>query len=288
MMLNRSLLFVPADKEKMLLKINQLTADIIIVDLEDAVAPDHKQISRSNIQNNIYHLKKPVFIRVNDMKTSAFQEDMKLIKEISNANFFEGVMLPKSSSEMDIQMLTQHLENGEKQNNSSRKLSIIPLIESALGVKKSYEIATSNHRILRLAFGGVDFTNDIGAEVTTQESELWYARSEIVVSSRCANIGKPIDTVYTNFKDSDGFHTNCLFAKSLGFAGKLLIHPSQIGIANKSFAPTEEQINFSKRLVSESLKTDGSFQLDGKMIDKPVIKKAQRILHEYELIQEKS
>lgn len=284
-MLNRSLLFVPADQEKMLLKINHLEADVILIDLEDAVAMDDKQIGRDLIKKHIHFWNKSIFIRVNGIETDDFQEDMDLIREMSDAKSLNGVMLPKSSSEHDITILTQYLDITEQQTNENYGIKIIPLIESALGVEESYKIASADPRVMRLAFGGIDFTSDIGAEVTTKEKELLYARSKIILSSRCANIGKPIDTVYTDFKNNDGFNDSCTFAKSLGFGGKLLIHPSQIEITNTIFSPTKEDIDFAKKVMTLSVKEKGAFQLDGKMIDKPIIEKAQRVLNEYEFIQ---
>ncbi|MBR7554809.1 HpcH/HpaI aldolase/citrate lyase family protein [Allobacillus sp. GCM10007491] len=286
-MLNRSLLFVPADKEKMLRKINELQADLIIIDLEDAVRVDEKHIGRDLIRKYIGDWEKPVFIRVNSIETSEFQVDMQLILEISNAVSLQGVMLPKSSSRRNIEELAEHLETIENQGSRQSKLSIIPLIESALGVHNSIEIASSHQRVMMLAFGGVDFTTDIGAQITDGEMELLYARSKLVIASRCANIKQPIDTVYTNFKDNDGFIENCIYVKQLGFAGKLLIHPSQIKSANAVFSPSKEEYEFAQRLVSRALTEKGAFQLDGKMIDKPIIEKAERILNEYELIKSK-
>lgn len=283
-MLNRSLLFVPADKEKMLLKINQLKADIILIDLEDAVAVDKKAIGRGFIKKHIHLWNKPIFIRVNSIETDEFKEDMKLIKEVSDLQILQGVMLPKSSSQKNVKSLIQYLEIAEQQSRRIKTFNIIPLIESALGVRNSFEIAFASSRVTNLAFGGVDFTNDIGAVATVEEKELLYARSEIILSSRCAQIGQPIDTVYTDFKDRNGFNINCTFARSLGFGGKLLIHPTQIEIANRAFTPTIEEIDFAKRLISESTKERGAFQLDGKMIDKPIIEKAKRILSDFESI----
>lgn len=287
-MLNRSLLFVPADKERMLRKINELQADLIIIDLEDAVRVDEKHIGRDLIRKYIGDWEKPVFIRVNSIETSEFQVDMQLILEISNAVSLQGVMLPKSSSRRNIEELAEHLETIENQGSRQSKLSIIPLIESALGVHNSIEIASSHQRVMMLAFGGVDFTTDIGAQITDGEMELLYARSKMVIASRCANIKQPIDTVYTNFKDNDGFIENCIYVKALGFAGKLLIHPSQIKGANAVFSPSKEEFEFAQQLVSQALKEKGAFQLDGKMIDKPIIEKAERILNEYELIKSKN
>lgn len=283
-MLNRSLLFVPADKEKMLSKINQLEADIILIDLEDAVAVHEKQIGRDLVKKHIQLWNRPVFIRVNSIETDEFKEDMKLIKDVSNMEVLKGIMLPKSSSQKHIRTVIQYLEIAEQQSERDNTFNIIPLIESALGVKNAFEIACASSRITNLAFGGVDFTNDIGAEATVGEKELLYARSEIILSSRCAQIGKPIDTVYTDFKDSNGFETNCTLARSLGFGGKLLIHPTQIKIANRAFAPSKEEVDFAKRVIYKSTKVKGAFQLDGKMVDKPIIEKAKRILNDYELI----
>lgn len=281
-MKSRSLLFIPADKERMLQKVNKLSADIILIDLEDAVAPGDKQTGRNLIKENLPLWNKPVFIRVNSIETSDFKKDMDFIVELNWTSSLQGVMLPKAASKQDIELVANYLLKTEETNQIEAPRSIIPLIETAWGVKNAYEIASESSRVCSLAFGGVDFTNDIRAEVTISETELLYARSEIVIASRCANIEQPIDTVFTDFNNNEGLRDSCSFAKSLGFGGKLLIHPKQINIANQSFSPTKEEVEFAKKVVLQSNNRDGAFQLEGKMIDKPIIERAQILLRNYE------
>lgn len=286
-MLSRSLLFVPANKEKMLININKLSADIVIIDLEDAVPIQEKKISRDLVKKYIYKVNKPIFIRVNSIETEEFLYDMNLIKEVCNASNLKGVMLPKSNSKQAIKNLDTALCEYEKLHDRKTKILIIPLIEEALGIQNINEIIEASNRIFRIAFGGEDFTEDIGATSTVSEYELLYARSKIVIASRAHGIEKPIDTVYTNYKDIEGFKNNAKFVKSLGFSGKLLIHPSQNEIANISFSPTPKEVESAKEIVLLSETNKGAFSLHGKMIDKPIVKKAQNIINEYNLIEAK-
>lgn len=283
-MLGRSLLFVPANKEKMLLKIDELEADIIIIDLEDAVSLDEKQKSRELLKKHLPKLNKSVLIRVNSSESNEYKDDMDLFKELVEVSSLKGVMLPKSNSKHDIAKLAAELSECEKLNKRTSKLIIVPLLEDALGIHNIDEVITASDRILKVAFGGEDFTGDIGAQGTSDEYELLYARSKIVIASRAHGIEKPIDTVYTDYKDIEGFKNNCYFVKSLGFGGKLLIHPNQNKIANASFSPTIEEVEFAKEITSLSLTNKGAFSLNGKMIDKPIIEKAQNVINEYNLI----
>ncbi|QKY70163.1 CoA ester lyase [Lentibacillus sp. CBA3610] len=283
-MLTRSLLFVPADKEKMLLKINHLESDIVIIDLEDAVAPDDKQYARNLLKRHAPSWNRPVFIRINSTGTTDYDQDINLINSFGNDVDLEGVMLPKASCQDDIIKLANYLEKIEQRHHLTTSYQIMPLIENAIGVKYADEIASASERIFKLAFGGVDFINDIGAQETKQEHELLHARSEIVIASRIANIGQPIDTVYTDFQNSEGFMESSRFVKSLGFSGKLLIHPAQIEPANKVFSPSREEVDDAEKLISQLRHQSGTFQLGGKMVDKPVIEKAYRVLNDHKAI----
>lgn len=284
-MLSRSLLFVPANKEKILININKLSADIIVIDLEDAVSLEEKKMSRDLVKEYIYKLNKPIFIRVNSIETEEFIYDMNLIKEVCDASVLKGIMLPKSNSKQAIKNLDTALCEYEKLHDRKIKILIIPLIEEALGIRNIDEIIEASDRIFKIAFGGEDFTEDIGAISTAGEYELLYARSKIIIASRVHGIEKLIDTVYTDYKNTEGFKNNSNFVKSLGFGGKLLIHPSQNEIANLSFSPTLKEVESAKEIVLLSETNKGAFSLHGKMIDKPIIKKAQNIINEYSLIE---
>src|SRR5699024_2686348 len=282
-MLSRSLLFVPGNKEKMLAKINEQLADIILIDLEDAVILEDKETSRELINEYIQTYKKDVFIRVNNVNSDDFIKDMHFINKISNAECLKGVMLPQVNSKEDINILKKHLNNFESKldKKEKNKFSIIPLIEDAYGVYNIDEIIQSSDRIFKIAFGGEDFSYDINAKRTENETELLFARSKIVLASRAHDIESPIDTVYTDINNSKGFKENCFFVKSLGFEGKLLIHPSQVEHANIIFAPSLKEVDFAKKVVLESKNNNGTFQLEGEMIDKPIIDKAQKLINKH-------
>lgn len=285
-MLNRSLLFIPADKEKMLLKINTLKADVFILDLEDAVSLNHKQFSRDLVKKHFRDIQKPTILRINSMETHEHSLDMSLVAEIASFNSFQGIMLPKAINKKNIEKVVNHLFEIEKETKIYKKIPIIPLIESASGIRNAYEIACADERITQLAFGGVDFIGDIDAQPTPCEQELLYARSEIIISSRSAGLDKPIDTVYVNFKDTEGFSSNCSYVKKLGFGSKLLIHPSQVDTANQVFSPSKLEVEEAKKIMDNIHENGniGTFQVNGKMVDKPVIEKAKRTLNDYQEI----
>lgn len=282
-MLHRSLLFVPADKEKMLLKINELPADIIILDLEDAVAQSDKETARTLIHEHFSTMKKQMVVRINDIESEAYAKDINLIKKISTFTNFIGIMLPKANTDKDIQKLTNQLEEIESAVKRANPLVIFPLVETALGVKNSFDIAGSSTRVAALAFGGVDYVNDIDGITTEEETELLFPRSQIVISSRAAGIQKPIDTVYIDIKNQDGLQHNTTDAKRLGFGGKLLIHPKQINIANELFSPSDKEVKEAREILA-NVNEQGVFQFNGKMVDKPIIDKANRVINEFNMI----
>ena len=284
MMLSRSLLFVPADKEKMLYKINQLKADGVILDLEDAVANDNKSLARELIKQYIIDMNTSVFIRVNSIETSDFKKDMELIKSISHLENLQGIVLAKSNSEQCILQLNDYLNKYENYDFKNNKIKIIPLIEDALGVYNIDEIIKASDRIARVAFGAEDFTEDIGAEKTPKQEELLFAKSKLILSSRVHKIEKPIDTVYTDFTDITGFKESVLHSKRLGFGGRLLIHPNQVEVANEYFAPSIEEVTLAKEIIKHAKKNKGAFNLNGKMIDKPIITRAENTIKQYNLI----
>ncbi|UJL47703.1 CoA ester lyase [Virgibacillus sp. NKC19-16] len=282
-MLHRSLLFVPSDKEKMLLKINELPADIIILDLEDAVAQADKESARTLIHKHFSTMEKQMVVRMNDIQSKAYAIDLKLIKEIATYGNFIGVMLPKANTDKDIQHLAKHLDEIESMVKRANPLNIFPLIETASGVKNAFEIAGASTRISALVFGGVDYVNDIDGEATEEEKELLFPRSQIVISSRAAGIQKPIDTVYIDINNQDGFQKNAKAAKKLAFGGKLLVHPKQIKIANEVFSPSDKEIKEAREILA-NMNEQGVFQWNGKMVDKPIIDKANRVINEFNMI----
>lgn len=195
----------------------------------------------------------------------------------------KGIVLPKAETKEDIQFVSKIIEEKEKEFGITiGEIQLVPLIESALGVHNAFSISSSSKRVRSLAFGSIDFTLDIKGETTSHGLELLYARSQLVIASRAAGIESPIDTVFSDFKDSEGLNRETKLIKELGFQGKLVIHPSQISIINEVFMPTQTEVEKAFQIVSayEEYKKVGTgvFELDGKMVDLPVVEQARKIL----------
>jgi citrate lyase subunit beta/citryl-CoA lyase len=221
------------------------------------------------------------FVRINDAATPFFFEDL---QEVACPGL-AGIVLPKAASSNQIELVDYLLTQIEqKRNMETGSIQIVPLIESASGLHHAYQIATASKRVKRLAFGSVDFALDIGVQLTKEGTEILYARSQLVVVSRAAGIEPPIDAVYIHVKDAEGFLRDTQLAKQLGFQGKLVIHPDQIGTANQVFAPTAEEIEEAKTIAAafdEAVATGlAAIQVNGKLVDYPVAERAKRILEQ--------
>ncbi|ERN51301.1 CoA ester lyase [Alkalihalophilus marmarensis] len=283
-MLARSWLFVPGNRMKVIEKAELLDADVIIYDLEDAVLLQDKIQAREMVIEALQSSKKNIFVRMNSLSDMFGHEDV--LSLLSNYNkSLKGLILPKVSSAQQIKSLETMLITYEKKYNIHYELEIVPLIESAAGVHFCFDIASASPRVKRLAFGAVDYCLDVNITPTKCGNELLYARSQIVNASRAAEKLQPIDTVYIHFNDYEGLDIEINTAKGLGFGGKLVIHPNQIDEVNKKFAPTEEEVLDAKEIL-ETVEQDGAavFQLNGRMIDEPIIKKARITLEKYRLI----
>ncbi|MEW9673746.1 CoA ester lyase [Ammoniphilus sp. 3BR4] len=283
MALIRSWMFVPGSDSKKIGKVQQLPADVIIFDLEDAVALAEKESARKKVKEALgIETNKNYVVRVNSTDTPYFVDD---VKEIVGEGLM-GIMLPKSESREQILLLDDLLGKLEKEQGLKREIEVIPLIESALGVCRADEIASASARVKCLAFGSVDYTLDIDAELTKEGFELLYARSRLVNVSRAAGIQSPIDAVYTDIHDLEGLRKETTFIKQMGFQGKLVVYPKQIGVVNEVFMPSREDIENAQMIVSafeKSVKEGlGAVQVNGKMIDLPVVERAKRIVEKAE------
>ncbi len=280
MSLLRSWMFVPGNHLRRLEKAKELQADVIIYDLEDAVPLQEKAKAREMVKEALCNNREKVqFVRVNDPSTDFFLDDLSAVAGPDLA----GILLPKAASKEQILLTDGLLTQQEKKLGLQYgTLEMVPIIESALGLLHAYEIASANGRVKRLAFGSVDYTLDIGAQLTKEGTELLFARSQLVVVSRAAGIESPIDAVYIHLNDHEGLAEDAKLARQLGFYGKLVIHPDQIQVVNGVFSPTKEEIEDAKRIVEafdQALASGlAAIQIDGRMIDYPVAERAKRIL----------
>lgn len=261
-------------------------ADAVIIDLEDAVALSQKQDARITARDKIRQHGQDSFIivRVNSDVSGFLQEDL---EEVVAAGL-SGIMLPKVEKASDIEAVNQLLTYEEKNKDMTiGAVAVFPLIESALAIQNICEIIstkTEPERLFTAAFGAVDYTLDIGIEITEDATELIYPRSRIAVACRSAGLRPPLDTPFViDIKDAESLEVDARRAKQLGFGGKLCIHPVQVGPCNQMFSPTQQEIAYARKVVETFQKVEkrgsAAMQLDGKFIDYPVVERSRRILN---------
>ena len=275
---NRSYLFAPGNHERRVEKALGLGADVVILDLEDAVAISEKKSTRELINKTLEQPRNcAVFVRVNAYDTEFCYGD---ICSIVSENL-DGIVLPKLESLEDLRSIDWLLGNLEQERGlPNGSIDLMPIIETAVGLVNIREIARADTRVKRLAFGGGDYTRDLGMEWTLKEDELLPVRSEMVLASRFGKLEPPDDTVFIHIKEHDAFRSSCSNILGLGFQGKMCIHPDQVPVTNETFTPDPEEVKWSQRVIDEFAKAEkagiASIQVDGYFVDYPIVEKAQR------------
>ena len=261
-------LFVPGTRPERFAKALDSGANGVVLDLEDAIPEEDKVRARDAIRaawpSFTSEQKQRLVIRVNAPGTKFYSADLILAQELQVA----CLLIPKSESLDQINGAALILPN----------TAIIPMIETAIGLDRLKEIASSN-QVIRLALGNLDLQADLGMICDRQETELQMARYQIVLASRLAQIAPPIDGVTPSTDDVERILDDAERAKRMGFGGKLCIHPKQVGIVTKAFTPSEEELAWAKRVIeADQTSKGGAVKLDGRMIDRPVVLLAQRTL----------
>ena len=275
---NRSYLFAPGNHERRVEKALGLGADVVILDLEDAVAISEKKSTRELINKTLEQPRNcAVFVRVNAYDTEFCYGD---ICSIVSENL-DGIVLPKLESLEDLRSIDWLLGNLEQERGlPNGSIDLMPIIETAVGLVNIREIARADTRVKRLAFGGGDYTRDLGMEWTLKEDELLPVRSEMVLASRFGKLEPPVDTVFIHIKEHGAFRSSCSNILGLGFQGKMCIHPDQVPVTNETFTPDPEEVKWSQRVIDEFAKAEkagiASIQVDGYFVDYPIVEKAQR------------
>ena len=276
----RSFLFAPANHPRRREKAFTLGADAVILDLEDACAVSEKAASRAPVVESMRSKGASLgYVRVNPLATPfAFGDIVETVRA-----GLDGVVLPKVESPADIATADWLIAQLERERGlAPGAVDLMPIIESAAGVANLREIARASARVKRLAFGAADFTNDLGLTWTRDELELLAHRGEIVLQSRAAGLEPPIDTVWADVKDAEGFARSAARARSLGFQGKLCIHPDQVGVVNRAFTPSDEEVAKAQRIVDAFARAEAggssAIQLDGQFIDYPIMYAARRVV----------
>ncbi len=274
----RSRLYLPGNEPKFMLNAGLHKPDGIILDLEDSVAPAEKDAAQCLVRNA---LRQVDFYGAERMvRINQFPKGLEDLNYIVPHNI-HVILIPKCESADQVKQIDDRVKKISNEQKIDREIFYMPIIESALGAIRAYEIAMASPHVIALTIGLEDYTADIGTQRTLDGRESFWARSQVVNAARAAGI-QPIDTVFSDVNDMEGLRQSVLEAKSLGFDGKGCIHPRQIQIIHDAFAPASEEIEKAKKIVlayeNAEAKGLGVVSLGSKMIDPPVVKRALRTI----------
>jgi len=279
--MRRSMLFLPGNTPNMLQNGSRLGSDALIFDLEDAVSPAEKDAARILVRNTLKYMDLggcEIIVRINSIDTDYWKRDIDEILPLSPAL----ILLPKTSCALDAQAADAYMTEVEtKLGLESCKTKLMPLIETALGVENAFNIATACPRVAALFLGAEDLTADLRCKRTKAGAEINYARTRLVMAARAANIDV-YDTPFTDVNDDEGIRVDAEYAKALGFTGKASISPRHVDVINEVFSPSQRDIDYAYE-VMEAIRVakeqgKGAISLYGKMIDAPIVARAQQTI----------
>ncbi|MDS0135942.1 MULTISPECIES: CoA ester lyase [unclassified Amycolatopsis] len=254
-------LFVPGNVPRRFAKAAAAGADAVVIDLEDAVRPEDKDTARAETLRWLSEGGQ-AWVRLNAAGTPWFDAD---VDAVAGASGLLGVLVPKSEDPAALAALSARLDT-----------AVVALVETAAGLHRVHDVAAAPG-VTRLAFGSLDLAADLGADDTAEA--MLFARSTIVLASRVAGLPAPIDGVTTVIDDADAVTTAARYARSLGFRGKLCIHPAQIAPTGRGLAPSEDEIAWARAVLRAAEGSAGAVTgPDGRMIDRPVLDRAHAIL----------
>ena len=277
----RALLYMPGDDLKKIQKAITLGVDCICMDMEDGVAMNRKVEARQTIAQALRTLdfgKAEYLARINAVGSGLEAADLEEALPAHPA----GIVVPKVEDAEQIQWVSAMMRAAEDEYGwSPGGMPLLVGVETARGIINLAQIAAADPRLEAIIFGADDFASDVGATRTPEGREVFYARGAVVTHAAAFGL-QAIDMVYTNFHDSEGLRKEALDGARMAFAGKQIIHPSQVGPVQEAFTPGDEAIAHAVRLMQEYEKHQqagvGAFVVDGKMVDAPIVKAAQRVL----------
>ena len=281
MELLRSLIFVPGNRPNMLERARTFNADIIMVDLEDSVPGGEKTNARRLAAEWVPELQrqgKRVMVRVNSLDTGLTRDELAVV---IGPNLY-GVSIGKVASARDLTEVDRIIMPLEAAAGlAPGQVKLIPWIENARAVMMAYQIAVATPRIVAVAFGAEDYTNDMGVQRTDHGEEAYFPRAMVALAARAGKVAS-LDTPFVSFRDPEGLRREARQARQLGYAGKFAIHPSQIEIINDTFSPLPEDVAYARQVVDAWNQAEaagrGSVDLNGRMIDVPVVKRVHSLL----------
>jgi citrate lyase beta subunit len=271
-------LFAPGDDARKLAKAAASTADSVILELEDGVAPERKPLAREQVVETLRQVDfgaRERLVRVNAVDSPWFEADLTMALTARP----DGLVLPKVERAGDVAAVDRALAEAERVHGlPERALALLILIETPRGLIRATELCAASSRLQAVIFGAEDYAGAAGAERTPAATEVLYARSHVVAVCGAFDL-QPIDMVFIDFNDPAGLEAECRAGRQLGFVGKQVIHPRQLETVNAAFSPTPAQIAWAERVVAGfRAAAGGAYALDGKMIDAPVVRQAERIL----------
>lgn len=276
----RALLYMPGDNWKMITKSVTLGVDSICMDMEDGTAINKKAEARATIAKALQELDfgtSEKLARINSVGSGWEKDDIEAVLPYHP----DGVVIPKVESFEQIEWASKIIEDAELKNGwKVNSIRILIGVETAKGILNLKEIA-AHPRLDAIIFGGEDFAASIGATRTKDAIELLYARQAVIVACAAYDL-QPIDIVTIDYKDLDALKVESEFGARLGFSGKQIIHPNQVPVVQEAFTPSDEAIAYARRIVetfeASQKEGKGAYSLDGKMIDMPLLKNAQKVL----------
>ena len=284
MRLRRALLYMPGDSKRKIHRGASSGVDVIVMDLEDGVAPSERRKARDTIRNCLHEVdfgRSESLVRVNPMGDPDHEEDIRAVL----SQRIDGIVLPKVECVQQLIQLNEQLLLHETISGIPRhSMVVLAILETALGLARLAEIASyagEAPRFQGLIFGALDYIASLGGQTTESGKESFYARSAVILHAKAHGL-QAVDTVYPAYKDLEGLLKDTQRGIEMGYTGKQIIHPAQIEPVQTAYSPTAEQVKRAQQIVSayeERAKAGiGAFALDGQMVDMPVIKEAMALL----------
>jgi citrate lyase subunit beta / citryl-CoA lyase len=277
----RSLLFVPAHRENMVAKAHTHRADVIVLDLEESVPASEKAAARECAARHVAELRgsgAQVYARINDAESGILRDDLMTVvsKDLT------GVVLPKADSPQDVRDMDVLLREAEMANGvRPGDVGVITMIESPRGLLRCEEIVEATDRIVGLALGAYDYTNELGVPRTREGTAIAYVRYQIATIAAAYGV-IAIDTPYADIQDEEGLAAETKFVKAVGFKAKFAVHPKQVAAINRIFAPNEAELAEAKQIIEEFdagvSAGRGAVSVGGRMVDGPIAARARRLI----------
>ncbi|WP_405781575.1 HpcH/HpaI aldolase/citrate lyase family protein [Streptomyces sp. NBC_00859] len=265
-------LYVPGDRPGVVVKALSAGADVVLVDLEDAVAPDRKAYARDATAELLADPSpgpSPVHVRINALDGPLAEADVRAVAGLPG---LAGLRLPKTNGPAEVREVARWAAGA----GGREGLALYPILESALGVERAYEIATATPAVRGLALGEADLRADLGVH---DEAGLAWPRSRAVVAARAAGLAPPAQSVFADVRDLEGLAASCARGRALGFLGRAAIHPRQLPVIERAYLPTAEEVRAAQDIVRAAFTDGGALALpDGRFVDAAVVAGARRTL----------